>query len=282
MDSFQISGIANDLHISISGCTIDYIWMAEWYRKRAEKNPEYNINELRGWTFTSVIRVGKSLLFRLENPGIGNRYIANRLGLSGVWSVRSVADGYYSGDPNAAFVFGLVHSQGKIFLAYYDSRRSGSLEVRSNEGDLESLRSYGPEIRSNQFTREWVTFFVKRHAVPIKQILLRPEYCPGISNWVASEVLFLANINPMALGSRLKNDQIKRLFEALHICVNGHTTNMVWDRADKKCLLCHSVIKKIQINRRGTFFCPYCQSVDWQIPKPITKEYVEKIVQGKL
>lgn len=284
----DIEIMANELNTAISGCAVISVDQSDWYAKRS-KGEEHDFSQVLGWKMSSVIRIGKALLLAFEKPRYGNRYLASRLGMSGCWRVYS-ADYKWRDIKGWAAALTLQHKQGKIALVYTDTRRFGTIEIRRYVHDIESLRTYGPEIRSSQFTREWVEFCCSRHKTPIKALLLEQRYFAGFNNAMASEVLFNANIYPFISANELSKYQLRRLFEAIHLTINTaiterglkveHESLNVYGREKRPCLVCGVLIKKASVGKKMAYWCPECQSPTWRKPPPVDKSFVDDVIRA--
>lgn len=248
--------------------------------------------DLLGWTVSSVGRIGKSILFRFENPGIGSRYALSRLGMTGYWTV------HRSGAPELTRTSCLtLEFKGPlpdggwdaVSLVYHDKRRFGSFHVADNLKDLTDMLNYGQDVLSETFTADYVWFCLHKHRMPVKAILMRPEYFPGFGNWVSNEVLFASNVNPACFGVDLERSASDRIATAcVRVVKNGISQGgatirdfmdpdglpgraqdffNIYGRQGKPCYVCQTPIVKSKIAGRGTYHCPVCQSADWQ-PKP--------------
>lgn len=298
----EVEVLSQELHDLVSFCTIEHVWQSPWYLdRRVSKRPESDLSCLLGWSISSVRRFGKGLLFSMENPGIGSKYLASRLGMTGQWLVKP-ADVDPQSIKHCRLTLTLFHPQGRIVLAYVDTRGFGVLEVRDFIHELACLSLYGPDILSAQFTRDWVLFSCQGKRVPIKHLLLDQSHFAGIGNWLASEILFFAHIHPMKLAKDLVREEIDRLFAALHMVIStaiqrggatfkdyAHADGgagsaqdgfMVYGRGGKPCLVCAEKVQRIVINRRSTFLCATCQAMDWQPPMGVSEDFVRQMARG--
>lgn len=289
--------MANELQTAISGCKVVGVIESGWHQKRS-KSEKHDLKRLIDWKLLSITRVGKALLFAFEQPRCGNLYMSSRLGMSGRWLVYTL--GYDWRAINGwALTLILQHDQGKVALVHTDARKFGTIEIGSYAHEIESLRIYGPEIRSSQFTKEWVEFCCARHRTPIKALLLEQRYFSGCSNWLASEVLFKANIHPLTASNQLSKEQVRRLFESIHLTINNAITLKgaqiygsknsdnsncggmnVYGRDGKGCNVCRDLVRKTQVHKRATYWCQKCQSQDWVQPRPVDADAVRDVVRA--
>lgn len=113
----------------------------------------------------------------------------------------------------------------------------------------------------------------------IKAILMDQKIISGIGNTYSDEILFLSKINPERQVSSLKDDEISAIYKSIGCVLNDAIKNggvtlddfarlngskggfvcKVHNREGETCLVCGTIIKKIKLGGRGTFFCPNCQ-----------------------
>lgn len=121
----------------------------------------------------------------------------------------------------------------------------------------------------------------KNKSLPIKTLLLDQTIITGIGNIYADEILFLSKTNPIKKGKDLNDDELKKIIDNTRIVLyeaikQGGTTIRsytseegitglfqndlnVHQKEGKKCPVCGSVIKKIKVGGRGTYYCEKCQ-----------------------
>jgi formamidopyrimidine-DNA glycosylase len=168
----------------------------------------------------------------------------------------------------------LVLRQKERCLVFRDYRMFGrvrfSAEVKKPawEADLP------PEILSAAFTLPYLTGVLKNRRGPLKAFLLDQRYFPGIGNWMADEVLWLARIAPQqAVGSA----PVKALHRALREVCRGalryipKEKNGAWGALPKNwlfdhrwekggdCPRCGKALRHATVGGRTTCWCPACQ-----------------------
>ena len=115
-------------------------------------------------------------------------------------------------------------------------------------------------------------------------LLLDQAFLAGIGNYLRSEILFVARINPAARIAELDAAERLRLAEAaLDLTRQSYRTrgitndltiahklkkqgvsygryrHWVFDRDDEKCHVCAGVIARIDVSGRGLYWCEHCQ-----------------------
>lgn len=169
-------------------------------------------------------------------------------------------------------------------LYFNDQRRFGwvklvtSTEVTSNK----FLGSIGPEPLEKGFTWRILKSNLLIHkSQPVKVALMDPKVVAGIGNIYASEACFDAGLDPQSRVRDLSDEQIKRLHggiikslkaglkyggatRAHFVDAEGHRGYFldyayVYGKDKHLCKICGTIIKKITLGGRGTYYCPKCQ-----------------------
>jgi formamidopyrimidine-DNA glycosylase len=239
---------------------------------RYNASPEEVVIRLEGRRVTAVDRVGKFLVFRLDD---GQTMVAH-LGMSGRWSVNGIDD-----VPHTHFVATL--DDGAV-VRFIDPRTFGFVAVY-DEDDLATsgLGRLGPDAWLDPPGADVLVASLAGRTAPIKALLLDQGPIAGLGNIYADEALHLAGIHPLTAGGDLTGEQVERLLDVVRTVLveaiaNGGTTlddlayllpdgqagdNMtslqVYGRTEEPCLVCGTPIERIVIRARSTHFCPKCQ-----------------------
>lgn len=167
-------------------------------------------------------------------------------------------------------------------LYYRDVRQFGWVEALPT-ADISRhrfFRALGKEPLKDLTLLDF-TELVKKAKMPIKQLLMEQSKIAGIGNIYANDSLYLAQIHPRRPASSLSKQEIKNLFMAIEtVLKKGIETGgaserdyinvlggkgeyqkffQVYGKDGKKCARCGSLIERIKLGGRGTFFCPACQ-----------------------
>ena len=106
----------------------------------------------------------------------------------------------------------------------------------------------------------------------------------GLGNIYVDEALVISKIHPERKANSLSDEEIERLHQAINLVIsegirdggtsfrdyrNGlgekgsHQDKLyVYNRKGKECRFCDTLITKIVLNGRGTYFCPNCQKLN--------------------
>ncbi len=121
----------------------------------------------------------------------------------------------------------------------------------------------------------------RKRSITLKQFLLDQTNIAGIGNIYADEICFACGLHPSSKVNRLsKKDMENVLFHTRRILngaikaggttIRSYTSSLkvdgrfqlelkVHDQKGKACVVCGTVIDKIQVGGRGTSFCKTCQ-----------------------
>ncbi|HKW87454.1 MAG TPA: bifunctional DNA-formamidopyrimidine glycosylase/DNA-(apurinic or apyrimidinic site) lyase [Candidatus Acidoferrales bacterium] len=178
-------------------------------------------------------------------------------------------------------------------LRYTDIRRFGSIRVipqTQSEKYLAALGADPLEIDGIGFRG-----LTSNRRARIKALLLDQHVFRGMGNIYTDESLWRARIHPARLGSDLRPQESAKLFRAIRkiLCEAIHLRgssisdyvdaggergefqlrHRVYQREGKKCFRCGSVIRRIIVAGRSSYFCPQCQRAPRQkrVKEPRTR-----------
>lgn len=241
--------------------------------------------------FLSISRIGKFLIFHLTN----DKVLISHLRMEGKYIE------LLENEENTKYARVVFHLDNNHKLCYDDSRSFGRM-IMSNEKDYRNekeVAKLGPEP-FNVSNVDPILKQVKKVSLPIKTALLSQEIITGLGNIYVDEVLFASGIHPLTpakLISKKEWDKIIKesqriLNEAIEaggstirsyhpgkdIDGNFQTALKAYGRNGQKCVVCHTNMRFIKVNGRGTTFCPHCQI---KRGLPIKIAIVGKIASGK-
>ncbi len=182
------------------------------------------------------------------------------------------------------FTHVIFHFSDESTLYFNDMRQFGYLKiVRDDEiGRVRELKEFGPEPFSKEFTCEKFKAAVKKRIKsPIKLVLMDPKVVAGIGNIYSDEILFHAGVRPERLVSRIKNQELSKIYEAIRpilkkgIEAKGSSVgdfvrtdgtwgqmgkyHFVYGRKGEDCKRCGTIIESTKLGGRTASFCPKCQ-----------------------
>jgi len=160
-------------------------------------------------------------------------YLVSRLGMEGKWVLKK---GKHSG-VELRFNDGLI-------LYYDDTRHFGDINLARNERELKFLfRGFGPDYLIDEITEEEWLKTLGQKTVANKEVcifLLSQKYFSGVGNYLRSEIMYDARINPRKLiGDLNDQEKLRLLHSTLEIIqlsyeFGGLTISTYWDVYGKK------------------------------------------------
>jgi len=164
-------------------------------------------------------------------------------------------------------------------LRYTDARRFGRMAYLTEVPLAEELRAFGAdplEVNATEFAARIRTRYAR-----IKALLLNQSVLRGVGNIYADESLWRAKIHPARLGNRLSAREAETLRKALQdilkkaIVMRGSSISDFLDadgepgeyqrrhraygREGERCYRCRTLIRRIIVAGRSSYFCPKCQ-----------------------
>lgn len=252
-----------------------------------------------GGKVLKIRRFGKGLLIDLDNSYSIAVHVkmTGQLILRGVSRVSRVSrvprvsrakiDVVGLPDRYTHIVFGLDKGAS---LFYRDMRQFGWVKVLPTKDtpDLPFFKSLGPEPAVTEvmagkatLTLEKLSAIISKNKTNIKVLLMDQKKISGIGNIYANDALFVAGIDPRRYSASFTEKEKVRLFNAIeqvlkkglevggasewsYVDVLGGSGSyqnffQVYGKRGLPCKNCGTIIEKITLGGRGTFFCPQCQ-----------------------
>ena len=246
------------------------------------------ISKIIGLRINKVTRRSKFLIFHLNNYSL----LLFHLGMTGKFffinrKQRKFKTSFYYNlneyDKKHDRIIFLLNKKQK--LIYNDVRKFGFTKLINNNDFKNNLhiRKLGPEPLEKNYNFEYFKKFVFMKKRNIKNIMMDQKFISGLGNIYVNEILFYSRIKPTRAVNNLKNFEIhkivkftkKILIEAIKLggssikdfsSENGKKGKFqqhfkVYNKKGEVCSNtdCKSLIKKIVISNRATFYCPQCQ-----------------------
>ncbi len=242
------------------------------YERMIESDIDEFKKKLIGLEFTDILRKGKWLLFE-----IGDYYLCSHLRMEGKYFIKE-HDEEINKHEHVIFTF-----DDDSELRYHDTRKFGrmNLVLKNDIDTVEGVRKQGIEPIDDKLTKEYLFDNFKKRKLPMKTLLLDQTIISGLGNIYADEVLFGSNINPLKLGSEItlndcQNivDSSKNIIEKAIKCggttIKSYTSSlgvtgrfqqnlMAHKRENEPCKICNTIIKRIVVGGRSTYYCEKCQ-----------------------
>ena len=228
------------------------------------------IGATEGRTITGLRRLGKRIIFVFDDELfiVIHLMIAGRLR----WRGRGVAIPGKVG--LAAFDF----PTGTLLFTEAGSKRQASVHVVRGEAGLAAHDRGGLEVLDADLPAFAERLLAENHT--LKRALTDPHIFSGIGNAYSDEILHAAKLSPMKLTSSLRDEEVRRLFQAtrrtlvewierLRASTKGafpekvtafHDEMAVHGRYGKPCPVCGSPVQRIVYARNESNYCATCQT----------------------
>ena len=228
---------------------------------------------LKNQTIQDITRRGKHLIFHLDDY-----LVISHLRMEGKYFDRLVGD-----EPTKHVHVIWKFTNGKA-LWYDDVRKFGTFHLYPKDTDLEQTSQFkilGLEPFDPGLTYSYLTEKLAHKKKPIKSLLLDQTVFTGLGNIYVDEVLFRSRVHPLTISSKLtkkeRENVIKYTQEVLSraIALKGTTIKTfasehgvagtfqnelkVHTKKGEPCPVCGTIIEKIKVGGRGTYYCKKCQ-----------------------
>ena len=227
---------------------------------------------LKGKTFKEISTIGKWIIFNL-----GEYSLVSHLRMEGKYYYKPSFEPF---EEHEHVVFNLNND---FDLRYKDVRKFGVMILcKTNEVmDLVEIKKLGIEPDNKNLTKEYLYEKIHTSNKPMKELLLDQTIINGLGNIYADEVLFASHISPLRKGKevtleecelicKVSSEIIKKAYKLGGTTIRSYTSQlgvighyqdylMVHTRELRDCKVCGTLIKKIRVGGRGTYFCPTCQ-----------------------
>lgn len=242
------------------------------YERIIETDLDEFKKNLVGLEFSDILRKGKYLIFE-----IGDYYLCSHLRMEGKYFIKN-HDEEINKHEHVIFEF-----EDGIDLRYHDTRKFGRMALvpKDKIDTYEGIRKQGIEPIDDNLTKEYLYEKLKKKRLPMKALLLDQTIISGLGNIYADEVLFASNINPLKLGVDITIEECQRIVDSSKniiteaikcggTTIRSYTSSlgvtgrfqqnlMVHKREDENCKVCGTIIKRIVVGGRSTYYCSKCQ-----------------------
>ena len=214
-------------------------------------------SSLKNAKLKSTKRHGKHLFIELSN----GKWITMHFGMTGFLKY------FKNSDEAPRHVRVLINFNNGFHLAYNCTRMLGKVDIVDKvETYIEKKKLGIDPIEGKLNTKNFYQLFHNRSG-SIKSILMNQNVIAGIGNIYSDEILFQAGIHPFTKVKRLKENDLKNIFQKMNlvlkkaVSVNADfeklpRTYLVENRKkDKNCPKCSGKIKKQTIGGRSSYFC---------------------------
>jgi formamidopyrimidine-DNA glycosylase len=235
---------------------------------------------LTGLRVKRVLRRGKLLILELSN----SKFLTVHFKMTGQLVLRKQAPEVTKKLPDSGSKKSITrvtfYLDSGLALDFNDLRLFGELRLIDDWRKLKFIQGLGPE----PFTLSLADFkqMLAKKKTKIKPLLLDQTFIAGIGNIYASEILFRSRIDPQRPAQDLSPTEQAVLYKKMigvlksaikhggssvddYVRVSGKNGDyarfhQVYGRNGKPCFICATLIKRIALGGRGTFFCSRCQA----------------------
>jgi formamidopyrimidine-DNA glycosylase len=277
----------------ILGQPINHIVLRSPFVLRSVDPP---IHAVEGKRVTGLRRLGKRIVLELEDE----LYLIIHLMIAGRF--RWKAPGAKAGGKLvlAAFEF----PQGSLQLTEAGSKRRASLHVVAGEAALAVFERGGLEVLDADLSAFAERLRSENHT--LKRALTDPRLFSGIGNAYSDEILHRARLSPLALTSRLTDEQVATLYAATQATLREWIERLrresgdafpekvtafregmaVHGRYKMPCPVCGSPVQRIRYADNETNYCARCQTggrllADRALSRLLKQDWPRSIDEGE-
>tara|TARA_B100000963_G_scaffold293140_1_gene263485 strand:+ start:196 stop:1065 length:870 start_codon:yes stop_codon:yes gene_type:complete len=248
-----------------------------------------DINKIKGLKIIKINRRSKYLLFFFNKKIV----MLAHLGMTGKFFVSKnnneihKTSFYYDIKKNNIKKHNrlVFHLNSKTKLIYNDVRKFGFIKLDKIETINKNihLRNLGPEPLNQSFNYQYFKNYLKGKKRRIKDLMMDQKFVSGLGNIYVNEILFVSRVRPSRRINKIKDFEIKKIVKSTKnilknaIILGGSSIKdfansegksgsfqqkfNVYSKKGYKCSNpdCKSLIKKIILSNRASFFCSACQ-----------------------
>lgn len=260
----------------VLGKTLQRITLGSPFLLRTAEPP---LATVHGQKVVALRRLGKRICFGFENDLwlVLHLMIAGRLH----WkdnTGKPTKKGAAAKLPNKRNLATFEFDNGTLSLTEAGTQRRASLHLLKGSEDLERLDPGGLEVLESDVSQFAARLQSANHT--LKRALTDPRLFSGIGNAYSDEILWHAQLSPIALTQKLQPDEIERLFnstramltewvELLRADAHGKFPEKVTafrpemavhGKYQEPCPRCGSKVRRIRYAANETNYCPVCQT----------------------
>ena len=254
------------IHKEITGCNVF------WNNIIAEPSVDEFCKRIIGEIIDNITTRGKFIVIELTHY-----FLLIHLRMEGKFFFRNVGD-VINKHEHVEFIL-----DKNISFRYHDVRKFGKMYLLNKEEayQVKPLSELGYEYTDSRLDEQYLIQCFSRKKLPIKTVLLDQSIISGIGNIYDDEILFMSRIHPLQEACSLKKKDCCKIVSNTRVVLDhavelGGTTirsftssegvhglfqNELLVHGQKICPNCGKDILKIQVNGRGTYFCPNCQKL---------------------
>lgn len=231
---------------------------------------EPSIQDLVGIPVTGFRRMGKRIVIEFE----GDLFLVIHLMIAGRLRWRPPGGEIVRPAPLARFEF----DDGVLVLTEAGKKRRASIHLVKGEQELIQFDRGGLEVMDASLDDFADRLTSENHT--IKRSLTDPTLFSGIGNAYSDEILHRARLSPLLLTSKITDEQVAQLFDAVREVMREWTEKLraeaagdfpekvtafregmaVHGRFGKPCPVCGAPVQRIRYADNETNYCARCQT----------------------
>ncbi|OHB17261.1 MAG: DNA-formamidopyrimidine glycosylase [Parcubacteria group bacterium RIFCSPLOWO2_01_FULL_40_65] len=286
----EVETIARELKKRIIGLKIIDVWADKDKPFRQSGGLKKFLKEVENKKIVDVRRRAKFVVIDLEGPRsiFIHQKISGHL-LYGKWKKekagwKSIISGPLKNDLKNKYLRIIFFLNNDYQVALSDLRRFGKMMLVGDEEieNLKELKKLGPEPLEISFG-QFKNLFTKKKG-RLKPVLMDPYFIAGIGNIYSDEILWDAGYHPLARVEKLKENDLKKIFNSMIKVLNkaikyqgdsmddyrlpsggkGHYQEIqnAYQQTGKKCKKKDGgIIQRLKVASRSAHFCPVHQKI---------------------
>jgi len=241
----DIAAYIGALESRIVGKPLERVRLASAFLLRTVEPP---IGDAEGRVVQALGRIGKRIAIGVE----GNLWLVLHLMIAGRLHWRPTGARLAGRQSLAAFDF----PNGSLVVTEAGKKRRASLHVVAGEEGLRALDPGGIDIFASDLGAFRLALTEENRT--LKRALTDPRVLSGIGNAYSDEILHAAQLSPVTLTHRLKQDEWERLFDATRNTLALWTARLRAEAGDGFPEKVTAFRKDMAVHGRYGLACPRC------------------------
>jgi formamidopyrimidine-DNA glycosylase len=254
--------------------TLERVLIASPFLLRTAEPPLTSVN---GKKVVELRRLGKRICIGLEDE----LWLVLHLMIAGRLHWKQTTSGTRAPVKNKTSKFGLAtfhFTSGTLSLTEAGTQRRASLHLIKGENELQRFDAGGLEVFATDLKSFGQRLQSANHT--LKRALADPRLFSGIGNAYSDEILWQAQLSPIAMTHKLKAEEIEKLFNATRESLTKWTDILRAEAGEKfpekvtafrpemavhgkygeACPRCGNKVQRIRYASNETNYCPACQT----------------------
>lgn len=265
----EVEALAGFLRERLTGHVVRGVDLVEG---RALKTRSRPLDEVVGRSVTAVTRYGKHIDLDLDGVHLSLGF--GRAGWA-TWADGPTEDA--EAPAAAAVIARIAFDDGILGITDAGDWLSVQLHVVDAADDVPTVAKLGPDAADPAYSRAMLADALGGRRKQLKALLQEQETLAGIGNAYSDEILFAARLSPTVHAASLSDDEVTRLWSALHDTLTAAViarrgvpiaeqkaakvaAMRVHGRTGEPCPDCEGVIEDIPGTKGGGQWCPSCQA----------------------